>query len=159
MRFQPHSSSSTSMYSFLITPVFSSPNRRGASIAITTGKRTPIGLDFTQNMATRHASWIDVNRLTIFVGTLSVHLSFGATEGSLKNPIVRSHISFPGSADVPRYRKSPISTDKGTFVNNSRGFRNNTQQAIIEWIVTPVTRCSIVPSNFPSESYFEEALT
>ena len=50
-------------------------------------------------------------------------------------------------------------TDRGIFVNSWRGLLNKTQQEINAWIATPVTRCSMVPMTWPSESYFESALT
>lgn len=50
-----YSASRMSMYSFLTIPLFSSPTLIGASIAITMGKSTPMGLDLIWIMAPKHA--------------------------------------------------------------------------------------------------------
>mmetsp|Transcript_21119 Transcript_21119/g.45183 ORF Transcript_21119/g.45183 Transcript_21119/m.45183 type:complete len:239 (+) Transcript_21119:466-1182(+) len=89
----------------------------------------------------------------------ALHRSLGAFLESLNSPLMRSHISFPGRADVPRNMNSPIKTGVGIWVRTARGLSNSTHAPMREWMERPVTRCSIVLFSFPAESRTERART
>mmetsp|Transcript_41258 Transcript_41258/g.80734 ORF Transcript_41258/g.80734 Transcript_41258/m.80734 type:complete len:314 (+) Transcript_41258:133-1074(+) len=157
----PYSSSLSrmSMYSFLMIPNFSSPNLSGASMAMMMGNSTPIGDPFTQNMAPKQAICTDVKRLVIFFGTAVFHGDSGASLLSVNRSLVRSHISFPGSAEIPRYMKRPINTLSGTCARRFRGPLKKIDAPMKECMVRPVMRCSWVFSTVPSGFSTLSALT